>query len=271
MMKKLLNRLLLVSGGILVLSVSAFFFTLQWIDKQEIPAASDARHTLQFIAIVYPSIPGECSENCVVRTIKIANLVALTEYGKKSPVELSKDLGIGFSLLNRVFNKGDLPNKTAEFEVALERLLFFNRMNALSINWGRHLEDPGLLEEAISLQDYAYDEETKAVLSREFFIFRTLQNANKSGSLDNSLKALPEQFSFADAYQLMTSGMALCAIKNDSGAGNIKQALLFFQDKRINLIRSVGRNLDAPLIAAANENPACQGSIHQLETLLQGD
>lgn len=131
---------LIVKAAILLIIINiAIYFSFRWIDKQNIPTNSNARSALRFVAAIYPLLPGSCNEKCVARTIKIAHLVALSQYGKKSPVNFAKDIGIGFSLLNSSLINGGLPDKTAQFEIALERLLYFNRMNAFAINSGSHL------------------------------------------------------------------------------------------------------------------------------------
>lgn len=253
--------------GVSVLLASAISLTLRWIDKQDIPVASNARIALRFIAATYPLLPGNCEGKCVARAVKIANLLALSEQGKKSLVDLAKDMGSGYYLLNTVLNKESFADRTAEFELALERLLFSNRVKAMAIILGARFEGSGILEKALSLQDHAYDEETKAVLQREAFIFRAMQGQDGHVPVIGS----PEHASgpsFPAAYQLMASGWALCAIRDDRGAEYIKRATPYLFGKRQALIHAIARNLDTPLIAAAEMNGACQSHIDELKALL---
>lgn len=266
-MKNIRSIFLVISGTFVVLCIGTVYFSLQWIDRQEIPNSINARNTLRLIASVYPLLPSKCGERCVVRSIKISNLVALSAYGKKSPADLSKDLAAGFSLLNAILAKGDFPDRTAEYELSLERLLFFNRMNALAVTWGHRLEGKIFMENAESLQGFAYDEETRTVLRREVFIFRTFQNGRSSDFITN-LAAHTTGLTFSDAYELLTSGLVMCANHVEKGAEYLNLALPFISDNRMNLIYAVTRNLDAPLIAAAEKNVVCQNSIAELKTLL---
>lgn len=267
-MKKPLREVIVVVGIATVMLAFAIFFIFRWVDRQEVPVSIDSRNTLRFIASVYPFLPGRCEEKCVVRTIKIANLVALSEYGNKSAIDFSSDIGSGFSLLNAMLNKGALPDLTAEYEISLERLLFFNRMNAFAINFGRRLDGTNILEKTESLLGHAYDEESKVSFRREKFIFLMMQYASGPDLVIKPFE-IGAEMSLIEAYQLMASGWALCAIRNDRGADYISQALPFFMDKRMNLIRAVTRNLDAPLIALAEKHAACQSDISNIKTLLR--
>lgn len=262
---KFLMGVIVVIAGLVTI---ASLYALRWVDKQEIPISTDAKNTLRFIAVFYPLIPGGCDEHCVVRTIKIASLVALLDYGKKSPIDLAKDLGIGYSLLSSILAKGDLPDHTAEYEISLERLLFFNRMNALAANFGHRLKAHDTLDKALSLQHYAYDNETKISLRREKFIFRTMQGNKADDAGISLLENLSEPIAVVEAYEQMASGWALCAVQDKRGAEYTKQALQFFKDKRANLIHAVALNIDAPLIAAAEKYTVCESDIRQLKTLL---
>lgn len=253
--------------GISVVLAGAISLTLRWIDQQDIPVASSARGALRFIAATYPLLPGNCEGKCVARAVKIANLLALSKQGKKPLVDLAQDLGSGYYLLNSVLLKGNFADRTAEFELALERLLFSNRVKAMAIILGTRFEGSGILEKALGLQDHAHDEETKAVLQREAFIFRAMQGQ------DGHVAALaaPEQASgpsFPAAYQLMASGWALCAIRDDRGAEYIKRATPYLFSNRRALIHAIARNLDVTLIAAAEMNGACQGHIDELRARL---
>lgn len=266
-MRILPRRLTLAVGVLVMLAGIAQFFVLRWIDQQEIPITSGARNTLRFVTAVYPMLPGMCGDRCVMRTIKLAHLVALSKYGKKTPADLAKDLGMGYSLLNTTLVKGDLPDQTAEFEIALERLLFFNRMNALAKNWGGDLEGNSDLEKVLLLERYAYDEETKSVSRRETDLFRILKNIKVDSGINRS--DFPSaQTSFQEAYQFLVTGFALCSVGEGKGTDYVKQALPFFKNKRMGLIHATTRNLDAPLIAAAEKQAACRDNIYEFKTLL---
>ena len=258
--------LILVVGFLFILAGVAPFLMLRWVDQQEIPLASDARNTLRFVANVYMRIPGECGEKCVTRTITLAHLVALSQYGKKAPAKLAQDLGTGYSLINMALISG-APNKTAEFELALERLLFFNRMDALAENWGRSLDGGDNFEKVTSLEKYASDDETKSVSQREKKLFRILQR-NKFNLPISHSDIQSEHTSFPDAYQLLTTGYALCAMGDEQGAAYIKQVSTFFSGRRNEFVYATARNLDAPLMAAAENQISCRKYIYELKNIL---
>ena len=263
LLKKVAIFLLLAS----ILLAIALFFMLNWVDKQNIPVSSNARNTLRFIAFAYPLTPNRCGEKCVVRTIKIANLIALSKYGKKTPADFAEDLASGYSVLNAALLKADFPDKTAELEIALERLMFFNRMNALAVNWEHKLNGIGMVEKVISLESYSYDNETKLVIHREKVIFNLLQNAKP---INSEVPHISQHAVFSEAYQVMSEGVTKCATGDISGSDYIEQALPFLKSQRLALVYAVSRNLDAPLIAAAENNSACRGNVEALKLSLLG-
>jgi hypothetical protein len=266
-MRKIFSAFFIVVGISVSIFIGAVYFSLQWIDKQAVPSSVNARQTLHFVAIVYPYLPGKCTERCVIRTIKISNLVALSEYGKKSPENLANDLAIGFSLLNGMLIQGGLPDKTAEYEISLERLMFFNRMNALAMNLGRNLYGDEYLRNVTDLQRFAYDEESRSVFRREALIYQAL-NKSQNQYLNHVPIEYSPELTFPAAYEEMVYGWIMCATKVDAGKDYLSRMVPFFRDKRMNLIHAITRNLDAPLIALAEKNPACQDNVAELKTLL---
>ncbi|BBP01990.1 hypothetical protein [Sulfuriferula nivalis] len=246
------NRLIISVGFLVVLVGIAQFFILHWIDQQKIIVVSDARNSLRLVADAYMMLPGDCGEKCVARTITLAHLVALSQYGKKTSADLAKDLATGYSLLNAALIRGQLPNKTAEFELALERLLFFNRMSVLAENWGRSLDGSDIVEKVTSLEKYAYDDEENSVSLRESQLFSIL-HGNKFNLSMSHFESPSDKIPFSESYQLLVTGYALCAVGHEEGADYLKQVIPFFKNNHNSFIYATVRNLDAPLIAAAEK------------------
>jgi hypothetical protein len=266
-MQKITKKLTAILGLVLLMIGCVTIYSVSWLDRQTIPQINKFRGYLLFVAKIVPLTPFPDKEKYVVRTIKLASLLATSKVGEKSVEMLGEDLAYSYRLLSDLLNKKDLPDQAAYAEVALERLILSNRMQALAMLGGQRLSLDEAAHAVIDKMRFAYDQETNDVSMRELSLFRILTNQPYEEQREDVPRSL------VSATDSLYIGLGKCATQNDRGAEEINNALRYFVLQPTKLAYLINRNVDYPLIVAAQNSVTaekCNFSVNQLKKITRG-
>lgn len=258
--------LLLGAGSVLIYAITSYAVSV-WLDKQPDLKVVESRllvrsigHSYGFISKIYTP------EDRVRRAYKLAQLVALSQYGRKKNADFIDDLSLSKSLLSPSIAHEINDEALAIAELNIERLTLSNRIHAFSARLGLNGVNAEDLKAAIESAKTPLDSDTQRVLIREISVAQILHR---------SPSVIPLVFEEGDSaskvlYDRLVVGLARCSMGLDASVGS-REISDFFKPRNSELIFQTTRNLDAPLIASAMKgNQECKELADSILLLIGG-